>query len=137
MFQWKRKLVPARQDELKSVDDTNTWTFVERQNLIPRKSVYKVKTKADASLEKYKARYLAKKFKQIEGIDYSETFATTTKPEFFRLIFSLATKENFILRQMDVKTAILHPKIKEEIYLEHLSGFDKLYPSKKTCLQVE
>ena len=84
-----------------------------------------MKTKADGSIEKYEARYVAKGFKQIEGIDYAETFAPTSKPETFRLILSLAAKEHFTLRQMDVKSAYLHPQIKEEIYLEQPTGFEE------------
>ena len=38
-------------------------------------------TKADGSLENYKALYVDKGFKQIEGLDFSETFAPTNKPE--------------------------------------------------------
>ena len=98
----------AMQEELKSLIDTNTLTLVERpkdKKVIPGKWVYKVKTKADGSLDKNKARYVAKGFKQIEGTDFSEKFAPTSKPKTFRLILSLAAKENFILRQMDVKSA--------------------------------
>ena len=122
------------QAELKSLSDTNTWTLVERpkdKNLIPGKWVYKVKTKADGSLEKYKARYVTKGFKQIDGTDFSETFAPTSKPETFRLILSLAAEENFVVRQTDVNSAYLHPEIKEEIYLEQPSGFEKLDPTGK------
>ena len=103
----------------------------EDKNVIPGRWVYKVKTKADGSLEKCKARYVAKGFKQIEGTDYSKTFAPTSKPETFRLILSLAAKENFVVRQMDVKSAYLHPEIKEEIYLEQPSGFEKIDPTGK------
>ena len=130
----KENWLQAMQQELKALSDTNTWTLVEHlkdENVIPGKCVNKLKTKADGSLEKYKARYIAKGFKQIEGTDYSETFAPTSKPETFRLIFSLAAKENFILRQMDVKSAYLHPKIEEESYLEQPSGFEKIDPSGK------
>ena len=54
-----------------------------------------MKTNADGGIEKYKARYIVKGFKQIEGIDYSETFAPTSKLETFRIILSLAAKENY------------------------------------------
>ena len=120
----KENWLQAMQEELESLSDTNTWTLVERpkdKNVIPGKWVYKVKTQADGSLEN-KARYVATGFKQIEGIDYSETFAPTSKPDIFRLILSLAVEENFILRQLDVKSSYLHPKIKEAVYLEQPSG---------------
>ena len=131
----KENWLQAMQEELNSLSETNTWTLVEcpkDKNVIPGKWVYKVKTKADGSLEKYKARYVAKGFKQIEGTEYSETFAPTSKPETFRFILSLAAKENFVLRQMDVKSAYLHPEIKEEIYLEQPSGFEKMDPTGKS-----
>ena len=39
---------------------------------------------------------------------------------------------------MHVKSAYLNPKIKEEIYLEQPSGFEKIDPSgKKICLHIE
>ena len=62
----------AMQEELKSLSNTYTWTLVERlkdKKVIPGKWVYKVKTKAGGILQKYKARYVAKGSKQIEGTD--------------------------------------------------------------------
>ena len=85
------------------------------KSVIPGKWVYKIETKSDGSLDKYKARYLAKGLKIFEGVDYGDTFAPTSKLETFRVNLSLAAKENFTVKQMDVNSAYLHPKIKEEI----------------------
>ena len=106
--------------------DTNRCNLVRRpkdENGIPGKWVYQVKRKTDGSLEKYKARYVAKNFKKIEGIDY---FAPTGKPETIRLT----------LRQMDVKSAFLHPEIQEELNLEQPMGFEKLDSSCKKLVCI-
>ena len=73
----------------------------------------------------------------MEGIDYGETFAPTRKPEKIRLFFSVAAKENFILRQMVVKSAFLHPISKGDFFLEKPQGFKKPDQNRKTCLQIE
>ena len=51
----------------------------------------------------------------MKSCEYFETFAPKTKPETFQLLFSLAVKEIFTLRRMDVKSASLPPEYKEEI----------------------
>ena len=82
----KENWLQAVQEELKSLSDTNNWTLVERskdKNVIAGKWVYKVNTKANGSLEKYRARYLAKVSMENEGTDYSGTFAPTSKSETF------------------------------------------------------
>ena len=82
----KENWLQATQEDLNSLGDINTWTSDARpkdKNVIPRKWAYKVKTKDGGSLEKYEALYVAICFKQIEGTDYSETFAPTCKPETF------------------------------------------------------
>ena len=91
-------------NELKSLEETKILDLVDRpfdKSVLPGNCVYKIKIKANGSLEKDKARYVAKGFKQTEGIDYGESFAPSSKPETFRL----AAKQNFMLRQMDVKSA--------------------------------
>ena len=54
------------------------------------------------NIDKFKARYVAKGFEQIEGIEYSDTFAPTSKPETFKILLALSAIENFFLKQMDV-----------------------------------
>ncbi|GMP92481.1 hypothetical protein CsSME_00042697 [Camellia sinensis var. sinensis] len=60
---------------------TSTWELVPLpagKNLVGCKWIYKVKTRSDDSLERYKARLVAKSFSQEYGIDY-ETFAPVAK----------------------------------------------------------
>ena len=43
------------------------------------KWIYKIKHAADESIQKYKARFVARGFSQKEGIDYEETLAPGSK----------------------------------------------------------
>ena len=51
--------------------------------------IYKVKQVAAGSVEKYKARFLARGFSQVEGIDYEDTFAPIAQYSSIRYILAL------------------------------------------------
>ena len=51
-----------------------------------------MKHAADESVEKCKARFVAKGFSQKEGIDYEETFAPVAKYSSIRTIISLVVE---------------------------------------------
>ena len=67
--------------------------------------------------------------KQIEGINYCETSARTSKPETFRLILSLAAKKNLHTETNGCKVSLLISENQGKNYLEQLSGSAKLDPS--------
>ena len=73
---------------------------------------------SDGSVERLKARLVAKGFSQVEGIDYNETFAPVAKMNSICLVLSLAALHSWEFHQMDVKSAILHGDLHEEIYME-------------------
>jgi hypothetical protein len=76
----------------------------------------------------YKARYVAKGFSQVKGIDYQETFAPTVNHTTLRTFMQIAAQHDLILHQMDVKTAYLNVPIDCEIFVEQPQGFE--IPSK-------
>ena len=113
-------------DEVKALQDNETWNLVRPptdRNVIPGKWVYKVKLGPSGQVDKYKVRYVAKGFKQMEGLDYFETFVPTCKP--FRILLQLSAKQGHVMHQIDVKTAFLHSPIDEEVYLEQPQEFVK------------
>ena len=77
-----------------------------------------LKYAVDDSVEKYKARFVAKGYAQKEGIDYEETFAPVARYTSIRSIISLAMYMGWDIHQMDVKTAFLNGVIEEEVYIE-------------------
>lgn len=79
---------------------------------------------ADESVERYKARFLAKGFLQVEGIDYEETFAPVVRYSSIRTILALAVQMGWKIHQMGAKTTFLNEVVEEEIYMEQPEGFD-------------
>ena len=66
------------EEEIQPLKQNQTWDLVPRPNdlkSISSKWVYKVKTHADGSVERYKARLGARGFSQQYGLDYDETFS--------------------------------------------------------------
>ncbi|GJU20096.1 putative ribonuclease H-like domain-containing protein [Tanacetum coccineum] len=84
-----------------------------------------------------KARLVAQGYTQEERIDYNEVFAPVARIEAIRLFLAYASFKDFVVYQMDVKSAFLYGKIKEEVYVCQPPGFedpdfpDRVYKVKK------
>ncbi|GJS79343.1 putative ribonuclease H-like domain-containing protein [Tanacetum coccineum] len=63
---------------------------------------------------------------QEEGIDYDEVFALVARIEAIRLLLAYSSYKDFVVYQMDVKSAFLYGKIKEEVYVCQPPGFKDL-----------
>ncbi|KAG2869813.1 hypothetical protein PC114_g27669 [Phytophthora cactorum] len=94
------------------------------QRAIGTKWVFKIKRKADGSIEKYKARLVAKDFKQKYGIDYTDTFSPVVKYVTLRMVIALAKYYGWPLDQLDVVTAFLYGIMKELVFCAVPEGVD-------------
>ena len=113
-------------EEYSSIMKNDVWKVVPKPTtklMVTSRWLYKIKHVVDGSIEKYKARFVARGFTQKEGIDYDETFAPVSRYTTIRTIISLATVFGWNLHQMDVKTTFLNGKIEEEVYIEQPEGF--------------
>jgi len=97
-----------------------TWEIVplpKDRQAIGSKWVFKVKRNSDGSVEKYKARVVAKGFSQCPEVDYTEVFAPTFRMASIRTIIALSAIHDYHLHSIDVSSAFLNGDLKEEIYM--------------------
>nr|GEX02646.1 retrovirus-related Pol polyprotein from transposon TNT 1-94 [Tanacetum cinerariifolium] len=87
------------------------------------KWIYKVKTNESDRVVKNKARLVAQGFRQEEGIDFEESFASVARIEAIRIFVANAAHKNMKIYQIDVKTGFLNGELKEEVYVSQLKGF--------------
>ncbi|GKE50086.1 putative ribonuclease H-like domain-containing protein, partial [Tanacetum coccineum] len=91
---------------------------------------------------KNKARLDAQGYTQEEGIDDDEVFAPVVRIEAIRLFLAYASFKDFMVYQMDVKSAFLYGKIAEEVYVCQPPGFedpnfpDRVYKVEKALYRL-
>lgn len=119
--------------EYSTLLNNRTWHLVppsKEKNVIDCKWVYKIKRKSDGTLDRYKSRLVAKRFKQRYDIDYEDTFSPVVKPATIRTILSIVVSRGWSLRQLDVQNAFLHGLLEEEVYMRQPRGYeDKSKPN--------
>ena len=74
------------------MEKTHTWDLVDLppdKSIISCKWVYKIKTKSDGSIERYKAHLVAKRYAQEYGINYEETFTHVTRITFVHSLLAI------------------------------------------------
>ena len=81
-----------------------------------------MKTRSDCSIERYKARLVARGFQQEYGYDYDETFALVAHMQTVRTLVAVAVVRGWQLTQFDVKNDFLHGDLREEVYMTHPPG---------------
>ncbi|KAH9650254.1 hypothetical protein KPL70_026300 [Citrus sinensis] len=119
--------IMAMQKELNQFERNNVWELVpkpEHQSIIGTKWVFRNKMDESGVVVRNKARLVAQGYNQEEGIDFDETFAPVARLESIRMLLAYACHKDFILFQMDVKSAFLNGYIMEEVYVKQSPGFE-------------
>ncbi|KAL0298456.1 UNVERIFIED_CONTAM: Retrovirus-related Pol polyprotein from transposon TNT 1-94 [Sesamum radiatum] len=134
--QWKE----AIKSEMDSIVSNRTWVLVDLPpgcTTIGCKWIFKKKLKPDGTIDKFKARLVAKDFKQKEGIDYFDTYFLVARLTTIRVLMALTLVYNLSIHQMDVKTALLYGELNEEIYMDQSEGFVAHGNEHKVCKLVK
>ncbi|OWB64646.1 hypothetical protein B5S29_g5835 [[Candida] boidinii] len=129
----------AALDKEMSAHHTNhTWDLVDLpagRRAIGCRWVFNIKDSSSPPI--YKARLVAQGFRQVQGLDYQETFSPVIRYESIRLLFATAAEFHLGIHQMDVTTAFLNGDLAEEIYMNQPDGYVDSSCPDKVCRLVK
>ncbi|KAK2068170.1 hypothetical protein P8C59_002827 [Phyllachora maydis] len=106
------------------------------RKLITCRNVLKVKKDAKNRPIKYKSRLVARGFIQVEGLDYTITYASTSIPPTWRILLAIGAVLDWEIEQADFIGAFLNSTLREEIYMEIPKGLLDLAASNKAIYKL-
>ncbi|GJW88932.1 retrovirus-related pol polyprotein from transposon TNT 1-94 [Tanacetum coccineum] len=133
-------------EELRQFEQLDIWELVDKpygKNVINMKWLWKNKRDEENTVIHNKARLVAKGYRQVEGIDFEESFAPVARLETVRIFIECAAHKSFHVYQMDIKTAFLNEPLMEKVYVSQPDGFvdphhpDKVYHLKKALYELK
>ena len=117
----------AMESEYQSLNENGTWELrplPKGRRAIGAKWVYKTKTDKNGNIARFKAQFVAKGFKQVEGVDFDETFAPTVNKTSLRILIAIAAANSWPLHNLDALTAFLNGVMDKEVFIEQPKGFE-------------
>ena len=116
--------------------ENKVWTLEDLpddRQAIEYKWIFKRKTNTDSSVTIYKARLVAKGFRQVQGVDYDETFSPVAMLKCVRIMLAVAAFYDYEIWQMDIETTFLNGFLKEECYMIQPESFVNTNNADKVC----
>nr|GEW85700.1 retrovirus-related Pol polyprotein from transposon TNT 1-94 [Tanacetum cinerariifolium] len=118
--------IESMQEELLQFKRLDVWVLVPApDNISPLtlKWIFKKKNDKENTVIQNKSRLVVRGYRQEEGIDFEESFASVARMEAIRIFLAFAAHKSFTVFQMDVKIAFLHGTLKEDVYGCQPKGF--------------
>ena len=129
---YKEKWLASMLKEITDLAKHGTWEYVSRSTLPrgrkPLKSrwVYTIKYHRDGTIERYKSRFVACGYSQVEGKDFTRAFSATLRAASFRTLLAISSGKQLILEHFDVTSAFTQADIDDvDIWVEPPKGFDQ------------
>lgn len=132
----KDSWLAAIKQELDSHETNKTWKIVDRPKegtTLTTKWVFKIKYDLEGRVERFKARLVARGYRQKYGLDYQETYAPVARMESVRVLLVLAAVRKWTVKQFDVTTAFLNGVLEEDVFIEPPQGISI---AKTQCLKL-
>jgi hypothetical protein len=89
--------------------------------------VFIIKSMVDGSIERFKARLVARGCSQAYGLDYNETFAPTVRMDMLWLFLAIVAFKDLECWHLAIKNAFTESKLKEKICFQLPPGI-KMQP---------
>lgn len=94
----EEKWCKAMNDEIDAIERNDTWELCDlpsEHKTIGVKWVFKTKFNEKGEVDKYKARLIAKGYKQKYRIDYTEVFSPVARTDTIRLVVALVAQKSW------------------------------------------
>ena len=121
--------ITAMQEELNQFEMNQVWELVDRPaktKVIGTTWVFKNKKDDQGNIVRNKSRLVAQGYNQREGIDFEDSYAPVARLEAIRMILAFAAYKDFVVYQMDVKSAFMNGVLNEEVYVAQPPGFESV-----------
>ena len=105
------KWLIVMKSEMDSMYTNQVWTLVDPSEGIKPigcKWIFKKKIDMEGNVITYKARLLAKGYRQRKGMDYDETFSPVAMLKSIRILLAITAHHDYEIWKMDVKTTFLN-----------------------------
>jgi hypothetical protein len=118
------KFIEAKRPEIEGLVDIKTFEFIPKPNLTPKTRYLDLiwtcrrKRRPDGYLKKYKARLCMNGSRQIQDIDYTESFAPVVQWSTIRMVNTLAAMHNLKGKHINCTQAFPQAKVEEDIYIQ-------------------
>ena len=116
----------AMTEEVMTLESMGAWEIVDRpvgKNVLPGTWALRRKRYPDGRIKKLKARFCARGDKQIEGVDFFETYAPVVSWNTVRTLLALEVHLGLASCQVDYTSAFVHADLSDEVYVEMPQGF--------------
>lgn len=118
----------ASEKEIRTLEKMRVWDVVDREswmNVLPSTWAFKIKRYPTGLVRKLKARFCARGDRQIENVDYFETFAPVVSWTTVRLLLMLSVQLGLASKQVDYTAAFVHADI------DLPPNYDEMSPDEK------
>ena len=122
------------------LEKLGTWVIedlLKGHNTIPCSAMLKEKHGPDGKITSYQVHIVAGGHRQVEGVNYSETFSSAAKMPTIQVVLANAATQDWEIEHVDVKSAYLNVTLKETIYMKLPQGVLKPGEEGKVCHLVK